>query len=71
MDYGLETATLCVCIGGMQRLNQKDLRVLKLYEKGMDITRIAEKCGYTGKMIGEGVERVKDALRRAGKTEKL
>lgn len=49
----------------MQRLNQKDLRILKMIEKGMDPARAAEKCGYTGKQIQQGVERVKDALRKA------
>lgn len=51
------------------RLNQKDLRIIKLHEKGMDEARIAQKIGYSGENIGEGVARVKDALKRAGRYE--
>ena len=48
------------------RLNQKDLRILKLHEKGMDEARIAKKIGYAGQSLNDGIERVKDALKRAG-----
>lgn len=47
-------------------MNQKDLRILKLYEKGMDPPRIAKKIGYAGPNLNAGIERVKEGLVRAG-----
>lgn len=50
-----------------QRLSQKDQRIVKLHEKGMrDLSRIAQKIGYNGKMLDAGVERVREGLERAG-----
>lgn len=50
----------------MVRINQKDLRILKLHQKGLKIPVIAHKCGYVGKNDQEGIVRVKEALVRMG-----
>lgn len=48
------------------QLNQKDLRIHKLWEKGMRSTgEIAKKIGYGGAME-EGVKRVEEGLVRLG-----
>ncbi len=47
-------------------LNQKDLRIKKLWEKGMRSTgEIARKIGYGGAME-EGIKRVEEGLERLG-----
>ncbi len=47
-------------------LNQKDLRIKKLWERGMRSTgEIAKKIGYGGAME-EGVRRVEEGLARLG-----
>ncbi|MDD5726276.1 MAG: hypothetical protein PHC53_02590 [Patescibacteria group bacterium] len=47
-------------------LNQKDLRIKKLWEKGIrSIGEIARKVGYGGAME-EGVRRVEEGLKRLG-----
>lgn len=50
-----------------QRLSQKDIRIILLHEKGMrDYAKIAQKIGYNGKMLEEGVKRVMEALNKSG-----
>lgn len=44
--------------------NQKDLRIIKLAEKGLDESIIARKVGYNGNFLEKGVARVREALRR-------
>lgn len=46
-------------------MNQKDLRIVKLHKKGVAEEDIARKIGYGGN-IAAGVERVREALRKAG-----
>lgn len=47
-------------------LNQKDLRIKKLWDKNMHkIGEIARKIGYGGAME-EGVKRVEEGLKRLG-----
>jgi hypothetical protein len=48
----------------MQRLNQKENRILKLHQKGLDAIRIAKKIGYASNLL-EGLDRVSRALQRA------
>lgn len=49
----------------MTLFNQKDLRIKKLWEKGMrDKAQIAKKIGYSGPNIGEGIRRVTEGLER-------
>ena len=50
-------------------LNTKDIRILKLWEKGMDKSVIARKIGYSGTATEKGIERVNDALKRTGKSQ--
>lgn len=50
--------------------NQKDQRILKLWEKGMrDKAQIARKLGYGGN-VSDGVKRVEEGLSRLGLTKK-
>lgn len=47
-------------------LNQKDLRIKKLWEKGVhSVSDIARKIGYGGAMP-EGIQRVEEGLKRLG-----
>lgn len=47
-------------------MNQKDLKIIKLYNKGVKKpSRIAEKIGYAGN-LDEGVKRVREAFKKAG-----
>lgn len=50
----------------MPHLNQKDLRILKLHDKGLSNVTIAQKIGYSAPVIEQGVLRVQEALARAG-----
>lgn len=45
-------------------MNQKDLRILKLHDKGMPEGSIARKLGYGDTNIEEGIQRVRDAIKR-------
>lgn len=45
-------------------MNQKDLRILKLHDKGMPEGQIARKLGYGDANIETGIQRVRDALKR-------
>lgn len=45
-------------------MNQKDQRILKLHSRGMAEGQIARKLGYTDINVEEGVQRVRDALKR-------
>lgn len=47
-------------------MNQKDIRIVKLYEKGLDPPRIAKKLGYAGPNLMSGIARVMEGLVRAG-----
>lgn len=48
-------------------LNQKDIRIKKLYEKGVkQKADIARKLGYAGKELDNGVRRVEEAFARLG-----
>ncbi len=48
------------------RLNQTDVKIRKLWDKGMRSTgEIARKIGYGGAME-EGVKRVEEGLKRLG-----
>lgn len=50
----------------MTRLSQKDMRIIKLHDKGMtDISKLAQKIGYGGKNLSAGIERVREALMKA------
>ena len=52
-------------------MNQKEIRIRKLHEKGMhDPSDIARKIGYNGKTLDEGICSVKEALEKARITEK-
>lgn len=48
-----------------QRFNQKDQRILKLYNKNIKKEEICRKIGYGGN-VQAGLERINDALKRAG-----
>lgn len=50
------------------RLNNKDMRIIKLLEKGMDEARIAQKIGYSGQNVNEGIVRVREAIAKAKAT---
>lgn len=46
-----------------QRLSQKDQRIIKLHAKGItDSAKLAQKIGYSGKMLEAGIARVHEAL---------
>lgn len=47
-------------------MNQKDIRIVKLYERGLDPSRIAKKLGYSGPNHKAGIVRVMEGLVRAG-----
>lgn len=48
-------------------INQKDMRIKKLYERGMkQKADIARKLGYAGKELENGVRRVEEAFERLG-----
>jgi hypothetical protein len=50
-------------------LNQKDLRIRKLWERGMrNKADIARKIGYGG-LLNEGIQRVNEGLERLGLVE--
>lgn len=44
-------------------MNQKDLRIIKLHQKGVKKESIARKIGYGGN-LAEGIKRVEQALER-------
>lgn len=44
--------------------NQKDIRIIKLHEKGLSEVVIARKIGYCGENMQAGVDRVRETLRR-------
>lgn len=47
--------------------NQKDLRIKKLYERGVrNPADIARKIGYNSGTLQQGVERVREGLERCG-----
>lgn len=49
----------------MQTKNKKDLRIQKLWERGVrDLKILAHKIGYTGSATDVGIERVREALER-------
>jgi len=50
-------------------MNQKDIRMVKMLDKGMSPARVAEKCGYNKSNIQQGIERVADAARRCGRVD--
>lgn len=45
-------------------MNQKDQRIKKLYEKGMDVSQIARKIGYSPGNLQAGIERVQEGIKR-------
>lgn len=47
------------------RLNQKELKIVKLHEKGFDDAAIAKRLGYAGDLLSKGVEHVRTVLKRA------
>lgn len=47
------------------RLNQKELKIVKLHEKGFDNAAIARRLGYAGDLLNKGVEHVRNVLQRA------
>jgi hypothetical protein len=50
-------------------MNQKDIRIKKLWERGVrSKEEIARKIGYGGAME-EGIKRVEEGLKRIGATE--
>lgn len=51
-------------------MSQKDMRILKLFRKGMKPPAIAGKIGYGGANMQAGIERVKEALKKAGIPDK-
>jgi len=50
----------------MSRINQKDIKILKLHEKGIREAVIAQKMGYCGKNLFTGIQLVREALERMG-----
>lgn len=51
----------------MPHFNQKDQRILKLWERGMKSkSLIARKIGYGEANMAEGVKRVEEGLKRLG-----
>jgi len=53
-------------------MNQKDLRIGKLWNKGLrSESAIARKLGYGDSVIKEGIERVKEGLERLGIKKKV
>lgn len=48
-------------------INKKDLKVKKLYERGIVEPRtIAKKLGYSGEAVQSGIERVLQAFKNLG-----
>ena len=47
------------------RLNQKELKIVKLHEKGFDDAAIAKRLGYAGDLLSKGVDYVRSVIRHA------
>lgn len=44
-------------------MNQKDFKIIKLFEKGLKVEQIAKRLGYCGRNLEEGKKRIIKTLK--------
>jgi hypothetical protein len=47
-------------------INNKDYKIIELYDRGFKLKTIAKRLGYEGNATDKGIERVKEGLRKWG-----
>lgn len=46
----------------MKQYNDKDLKIIRLYEKGLTDGQIARKLGYSGGSVQKGLEKIREII---------